>query len=89
MSDMDVIYAYTLKQAIEDGVLVETFKSRWDKLSSGQPIVATSHLFDEVSQAALMEIWNEFVIWRTTVMPKLDEKRLFSTEMNHMTVWDR
>ena len=29
-----------------------------------------------------------YVLWRTKVMPKLpEEKKLFSTEMNHMTVW--
>jgi hypothetical protein len=46
MNDTNVIYAYTLKQAIEDGVLVEVFKKSWDKLSGGKPIVATSHLFE-------------------------------------------
>ena len=44
MNDMDVIYAYTLKQAIEDGVLVEISKKRWKDLSAGKPIVATRHL---------------------------------------------
>ncbi len=89
MTDMDVIYAYTLKQAIDDGVFVEIiFKARWDKLSGGKPIVATSHLFEEVSLAGLMEIWNEFVEWRPTVMPKLrEEERLFHTKMNGQTVW--
>ena len=62
--DIEVISTYTLKQAIEDGVLVEIFKNCWDELSNGQPIVATAHLFGKVSLAGLLEIWNEFVIWR-------------------------
>ena len=49
----EVITVYSLKEAIDDGVLVEIFKNRWKELSGGKPIVATAHLFDDVSQAAL------------------------------------
>jgi hypothetical protein len=59
--DAEVISAYPLKQAIEDGVLVEIFKNRWDELSNGKPIVATAHLTQEISLARLMDIWNAFV----------------------------
>jgi hypothetical protein len=84
----DVISVYSLKQAIEDGLLVEIFKNRWDKLSGGKPIVATAHLFDEVSLAGLLEIWNGYVAWRRTVEPTLpEEERLFATKMNGETVW--
>jgi hypothetical protein len=86
--DADVISTYTLDQAIEEGVLVEVFKNSWQELSGGKPIVATAHLFNEISLAGLMEIWNEFVHWRTTVMPTLPEAdRLFHTTMNNKTVW--
>jgi hypothetical protein len=60
----DVITVYTLKEAIDDGVLVEIFKNRWNELSGGKPIVATAHLFEEVSLAGLREIWNEFAHWQ-------------------------
>lgn len=84
----DVIVEYTLAQAIADGVLVELFKNRWDTLSGGKPIVVTSHLFEEVALAGLLEIWNEYVLWRTNVMPALPkEKQLFLTCMNGKTVW--
>ncbi len=86
--DADVISAYPLDRAIEDGVLVEIFKNRWPELSGGKPIVATAHLFKEVSLAGLMEIWNEFVHWQKNVMPTLREvDRLFHTTMNGETVW--
>jgi hypothetical protein len=86
--DSEVISRYTLDQAIEDGVLVEIFKNRWDKLSGGRPIVATAHLFNEVTLAGLLEIWNEFVQWQRHVMPTLPEaERLFHTTMNGQTVW--
>ena len=62
---------YSLEQAIADGVLVEVFKNRWQKLSQGKPIVATAHLFNEVSLSGLLEIWNEYVDWRTNVMPTM------------------
>jgi len=84
----NVIYAYTLKQAIEDGVLVEVFKNRWDELTGGKPLVATSHVMSELSLAAVQEIWNEYVVWREKVMPALpEEEQLFSTKMNDETVW--
>src|SRR5512147_2957479 len=84
----EVITVYSLKQAVEDGVLVEIFKNRWGQLSGGKPIVATAHLYEEISVAGLQEIWNEFVLWRREVMPTLaEEERLFSTKMNSRTVW--
>jgi hypothetical protein len=84
----NVIYAYTLQQAIEDGVLVELFKNRWSQLSGGKPIVATENLFQSVSGAALLEIWNEFVQWRKNVMQTLpEEEQMFVTSMNNEKVW--
>lgn len=84
----NVIVEYTLEQAIEDGVLVEVFKNRWKELSQGKPIVATTHLFEEVTPAGLLEIWNEFVHWRKHSMPTLpEEEQLFVTSMNDKKVW--
>ena len=86
--DSDVIVTYTLAQAIADGVLVEIFKNRWKTLSGGKPIVATAHLFNEVSLAGLLEIWNEYVQWRNHTEPTLpEEERLFTTTMNNHKVW--
>ena len=83
-----VVSEYHLERAIEDGVLVEVFKNRWDELSQGKPIVATSHLFYAVSLAALQEIWNEFVLWRTNVKNTLpEEEQMFVTTMNGEKVW--
>ncbi len=83
-----VISVYSLEQAIEDGVLVEVFKNRWPELSGGKPIVATSHLFSQVSLAGLLEIWNEYVDWRKNIMPTLpEEDQLFATTMNGKKVW--
>jgi len=86
--DAEVISSSTLSKAIEDGVLVEIFKNRWQELSGGKPIVATAHLFNEISLAGLLEIWNEFVHWQNTVMPTLPEAdQLFHTTMNGEKVW--
>jgi len=88
MSNDFVVTGYTLQQAIADGVLVEIFKNRWQELSSGKPIVATTHLFHEVSLAVMQEIWNEYVYWRRHIMPTLPEgERLFVTEMNGNKIW--
>ena len=85
---MNVIYSYTLEQAISDGVLVEVFKNRWNELTSGKPLVATAAICSEFTMAALVEIWNEYVQWSREVMPTLpEEDQLFSTEMNSRKVW--
>ncbi len=79
---------YSLEQAIEDGVLVEVFKNRWNELSQGKPIVASANLFNQVSLAGLLEIWNEYVEWRKNVMPTLPEAdQMFVTTMNSEKVW--
>jgi hypothetical protein len=79
---------YSLEQAIADGVLVEVFQDRWKDFSSGKPIVATSHLFNDISPADLMEIWNRFTYWKTHIMPNLpEEDQLFSITMNGDKVW--
>lgn len=84
----DIISIYTRQQSIADGFLVEIFKNRWQSLSGGKPIVATSHLFHEISLAGFMEIWNEFVHWRQDILPTLaEEDQLFVTTMNGKKVW--
>jgi len=84
----DVVISYTLEQAIADGELVAIFLDKWEKISGGKPIVATSHLFAEVSQAGLLEIWNEYVLWRKEIMPTLSEEDwMFVTSMNGKSVW--
>ena len=88
MDEATIISEYSLEQAIADGVLVEVFKDQWQHLSQGKPIVATNHLFSQVSLAGLLEISNEYVDWRATVMPTLpEEDQLFSTTMNGEKVW--
>ena len=83
-----VIIGYTLQQAIADGVLVELFKNRWQQLSGGKPIVATAHLFHNVSLAGLLEIWNEYVSWKKNVKDTLpEEEQMFTTSMNNEKVW--
>ena len=89
--DAQVISVYTLQQAIEDGILVEVFKNRWQVLSGGKPIVATSHLFNEVSEAApeaaLFEIWNEYVDWRNLPPMLPEEEQIYVTEMDGKKIW--
>jgi hypothetical protein len=88
MSDKNVIVSYTLEQAIEDGELAPIFHTRWKTLSGGKPIVATSRIFEEISLAGLLEIWNESVIWRKNIMATLpEEEQMFTTKMNGKTVW--
>ena len=79
----NIIYSYSLQNAIEDGVLIEVFKNRWQELSGGKPIVASERLHSSVSSAALQEIWNGFVLWQKTK----PNDRMFVTEMNGDKIW--
>ena len=89
MSDeWEVISSYSWQQGVADGFLVELFRNRWSQLSQGKPILATSHLFGEISLAGLREIWNEFVQWEASTKPTLkEEDQMFSTTMNSETIW--
>jgi hypothetical protein len=88
LDDIEVISIYPLDRAVADGVLIEIFKNRWEQLSGGKPIVATTGLFNEISLAGLMEIWNEFVKWRTYDKPAPSkDDQLFYTCMNGKRVW--
>lgn len=84
----EVITIYSLEKAIEDGVLVEVFKKRWNELSGGKPIVASINVYENVSREELEEVWNRFVFWQKYVRHKLpEEERLFSTEIDAFAVW--
>jgi hypothetical protein len=47
------------------------------------------NVYEDLSLAGLVEVWNMFVFWRKFVMPKLPkkEKWLFSTEIDYHTIW--
>ncbi len=80
---METIYEYTQQEAINDGVLGEVLKHRWPELTKGKPILATSSIFATFSLAAIMEIWNEFVINRH----KVESGDPFATKMDSQKVW--
>jgi hypothetical protein len=67
---------------------LRVFKNRWKELSGGRPIVASRNIYEEVSKAQLMEIWKGYVDWKRQVFPgRPEEERLYSTDVNDMTVW--
>jgi hypothetical protein len=83
-----VMIGITLDQAIDEGLLVPIFVNRWPQLSGGKPIIATRAVLSEFSLAAMREVWNEYVIWRRTIMPTLpEEEQMFSTTMNYQALW--
>lgn len=84
----DVLSSYTLEEALHDGVLVELYEHMSPKLSGGKPIVATCHAVADVTEAGLMEIWNQYVVWKRQVMPTVpEEDRLFAIMMNGRKIW--
>lgn len=88
MEDQPIVYGYGLAQAIDDGVLVECFPQRWAQLSGGKSIVVTARVAAELSQAALMEIWNGYVTWCQNDKSTLpEEEQLYATTINGHKVW--
>jgi hypothetical protein len=86
-TDGVVVYVYTLDQAIADGELVELFKHRWDELTGGKPLVATKHIFQELSLVAFMDIWNEYVLWQKRIRSESESEDIFTVNMNGKRVW--
>jgi hypothetical protein len=83
-----VIHAYTLPQAIEDGVLFELRPDQWLKLSGGKPIVVTAPLWEQFEELQLLTLWNEYVHWRKHVMETLpEEEQMFTHEADARTIW--
>jgi hypothetical protein len=84
--DVEIISKYPLSQALEDGMLIKLCDIR-----SGieiKPLVATSHLLDEIERDQVMKVWDEYVAWRQNVMPKLkEEDQMFVTKVNGKKIW--
>jgi hypothetical protein len=80
--DFDVISRYTRAQAVDDGILIELLRFR------GRPAMATTHLVREVSRGQLIDVWEQFKVWKERVEQTLpSEERLFHTIKNGKKVW--
>jgi hypothetical protein len=66
---------------------VELFKPRWPELTGGKPLVATRHIMDEFSWAAVQEIWCDYVEWLQSADPETTREGIFTTHMNDRKVW--
>src|SRR4051812_21158811 len=84
--DFEVISTYTQAQAIDDGILTKICDIRWG--GTTKPYIATTHIYDDIGVNGAMDIWLEFVEWRTRVMHTLpEEEQMFSTVVNERKVW--
>jgi len=92
VDEATIISEYSLEQAIEDGVLVEVFsyniKDSVERYTNGKPVVATAHLFNQVGDFVLTDVWNRYVDWRENVKDTLpEEDQLFVTEIHGNKLW--
>ena len=92
MDEETILSEYSLEQAIEDGVLVEVFryntKDFVEQYTNGKPVVATAHLFNQVGDIALTDVWNRYIEWRLNVKDTLpEEDQLFVTTLKGNKVW--
>jgi hypothetical protein len=84
--DIEIISKYSISQAIDDGVLVKLCDIRFG--IEIKPFVTTSHLLEEVGKEKIMTVWDEYIQWRKTVMPRLkEEDQMFVTKVNGQKVW--
>ena len=80
--DMEIISRYSRQQAVEDGVLTEVLRYK------GRPVMATSHIYEELGLSDLISIFREFRVWRDTDKAQLpEEKQLFSMPIQGKKVW--
>jgi hypothetical protein len=80
--DMDIISRYTRQQAVADGILVEVLRF------NGKPVVATTHIAQELGLDELLAIWREYRYWEKAVKPILpEEEQMFATGANGKRVW--
>ena len=80
--DMDLISRYPRQQAVADGILVEVLRF------NGKPVMATTHIAEEIGLDEVRAIWKEYRYWDTAVKPALPaEDQLFYTGANGKRVW--
>jgi hypothetical protein len=80
--DIDIISRYSRQQAVDDGILVEVLRF------NGKPVMATTHLAEEIGLDEVRAIWKEFRYWDVAVKPALrEEDQMFSTGANGKRVW--
>jgi len=80
-------FSYTVQDALDDGTFVKVFEKDWPALSGGHPIVATRTLYDALSQAALIDVYNGYVHWVNEIAPTLPAtERRFTTRVHGRAV---
>jgi hypothetical protein len=80
--EYEIISKYTKRQAVDDGILIEVL--RWN----GIPVMATTHISEELGLSELIRIWREFRFWFEHDKKKLpEEDQLFSMTVNGKKVW--
>ncbi len=79
----NVIFEYTLDQAIEDGVV---HPLGW---ANGKPLMGTDGIVEEVPSEERQRLFREFLRWQKEIEPTLQEEdRMFvATASNGNTVW--
>jgi hypothetical protein len=80
--DINITSSSSREQADEDSRFVEILSDH------GMPVMATSHIANELGLGDLITIWHEFCLWKKNVKPALPEEyQLFHTEVKRKTVW--
>ena len=80
--EVDILSRYSRQQAVADGILVEVLRF------NGKPVMATTHLAEEIGLDEVRAIWKEFRYWDVAVKPALkEEDQLFYTGANGKRVW--
>lgn len=78
------VYSYLDTQAVEDGLYEPVLEKAWPKLTHGKPIYITPGIKAlQLSEAAYIEIWNEFVIH----VKSGKSISGFETKMNGERIW--
>lgn len=83
----DILFRYSLEQALEDGVLIPVIVDRIRVYPPQPIIVMTVSVAESVDRDGLQRIWAGYCAWFATAHLLPEEDRLFSMDVNGHTVW--
>jgi hypothetical protein len=88
LDEWEVVDTCSREQAIADGTLIEILKDRWDEISGGKPIIATSAVLADFQPDQLLSVWEGYLMWKEFELPTLpEEEQLFTTRPMGRLIW--
>lgn len=83
----EILFRYTLEQALEDGVLIPVIVDRIRLIPPQPIIVMTVSVAEAVDLDGLQRIWEAYCAWFATAHLLPEDDRLFTIQVDGQAVW--